>query len=107
MAAVWACLASPRRVETRADSRAARPALCGRGTAPYKPTRPTRSCPLRALEGVPPIPTWAFPLSPGFHGTYLGGNYKDADDVLIALFICLGAEVTVFTLAIIIAMNTQ
>lgn len=66
-----------------------------------------QSCPLRALEVVPPIPTWASLLSPGFNGAYLGGNYKDAADELIAILIYLGAEVTIFTLAIIIAMNTQ
>lgn len=55
----------------------------------------------------PPIPVWASPLSPGFHGAYLDGNYQGADGELIAIFICLGAEVTVFTLAIMIAMSTQ
>ena len=63
--------------------------------------------PSETTGGGPSHPYLGIPLSPGFHGAYLGGNYKDADDELIAIFISLDAEVTVFTLAIIIAMNTQ
>lgn len=35
----------------------------------------------------------------------MGSNYKDAADELTAILICLGAEVTVFTLTIIIAIK--
>lgn len=68
-----------------------------------QPTSSVQSCPLMALVVIPPIPAWASPLSPGFHGVYLGVNYKDAADELIATFICLGAEVTIFTQAITIS----
>lgn len=47
------------------------------------------------------------PPSSGPHGMCLGGNHEGAAAELLAVFICLGAEVTVFTVAMTIAMHTE